>query len=240
MKWKIHRKATTMSTNADAHDGEPGDVHVADFQHAGRGRLDHKWIAPPGVNLLFSAVFDVSGRAPEEIATFPLVAGLAAVKALRPMTADAHVPLMLKWPNDVLAGGCKLAGILCERVNDRVIAGMGVNVNQKSFVPELLDGATSLSLIAGRDFDRKAVLDAILAELGRHYAIWREKGFASLHPDFAAFDYLAGRTVSVKQTDSDPEPVTGFCGGIQPDGTLLVNSTRICAGEAHVSKLSLF
>ena len=67
MDWTIHHKATTISTNADARDGMPGEVYVADFQSAGRGRLDHKWIAPPGVNLMFSVMLDVAGHAPDEI-----------------------------------------------------------------------------------------------------------------------------------------------------------------------------
>ena len=69
MDWRIHRKDTTASTNLDARFGLHGDVYLADFQTAGRGRLDHRWIAPAGVNLTFSAVMDVSGRPPDEIAT---------------------------------------------------------------------------------------------------------------------------------------------------------------------------
>lgn len=235
MDWTIHHKATTISTNADARDGMPGEVYVADFQSAGRGRLDHKWIAPPGVNLMFSVVLDVAGHAPDEISTLPLVAGLAVVNSLKPLMADAHARLSLKWPNDVLADGRKLAGILCERVNDRVVAGIGLNVNQRSFASELADRATSMSAVCGHDFDKDSVLAAVLAELGRQHAAWHERGFAAMHSSFAEFDHLAGRIVSVMQTDSDPEPVSGLCGGIQNDGTLLVGSTRIYAGEAHVS-----
>ncbi len=230
--WRIHWKEETGSTNADARTGRPGEAFVADFQSAGRGRLDHRWLAPAGVNLMFSAVLDVTGREPAEVATLPLVVGLATVRALQPLLAQAR--LTLKWPNDVLAGERKLAGILCERSDDKVVAGVGVNVNQTSFAPEIADRATSLALLAGKSVDRHAVLDAILAELGAFHVRWREAGFAAIHPEFTAIDHLSGRIVSVLQTDSDPMPVTGLCGGIQPDGTLLVGSTRIYAGEAHV------
>ena len=233
MRWTIYHKPETGSTNADARAGCSGEVFVADFQSAGRGRLDHRWLAPAGVNLMFSAVLDVTGREPAEVATLPLVVGLATVRALQPLLAQAR--LTLKWPNDVLAGERKLAGILCERSDDKVVAGVGVNVNQTSFAPEIADRATSLALLAGKIFDRHAVLDAILAELGTLHVRWRDAGFAAIHPEFAAIDRLAGRIVSVLQTDSDPMPVTGLCGGIQSDGTLLVGSTRIYAGEAHVS-----
>jgi biotin-(acetyl-CoA carboxylase) ligase len=74
----------------------------------------------------------------------------------------------------------------------------------------------------------------MLAELGRHHVRWSEKGFAAIYPELTDIDHLSGQMVSVLQTDSDPMPVTGLCGGIQPDGTLLVGATRIYAGEAHV------
>ena len=235
MRWTIYHKSEPVSTNAAARTGRPGEAFVADFQSAGRGRLDHRWLAPAGVNLMFSAVLDVTGREPAEVATLPLVVGLATVRALQPLLEKEQARLTLKWPNDVIAGERKLAGILCERSDDKVVAGVGVNVNQTSFAPEIVDRATSLALLAGKAFDRHAVLDAILAELAAFHVRWREAGFAAIHPEFAAIDHLAGRIVSVLQTDSDPMPVTGLCGGIQPDGTLLVGSTRIYAGEAHVS-----
>ena len=67
--WTIHHKAVTESTNLDARDGKPGDVFTADEQTAGRGRLDHTWISPPGKNLMLSVVLDVKGVEPQEVAT---------------------------------------------------------------------------------------------------------------------------------------------------------------------------
>lgn len=232
--WRIVWKNETGSTNADARAGSSGDVHVADFQTAGRGRLDHRWLAPAGVNLMFSAVLDVAGHEPSEIATLPLVAGLAVVRTLQPLLEKSCAKLTLKWPNDVLADGRKLAGILCELCDDRVVAGVGINVNQTSFAPEIADRATSLALLTGNVFERHEVLDKMLAELGRLHARWSETGFAAIHPELAAIDHLSGQMVSILQTDTDPTPVTGLCGGIQQDGTLLVGATRIYAGEAHV------
>ena len=236
MRWTIYHKPETGSTNADARAGSPGDVHVADFQTAGRGRLDHRWLAPPGVNLMFSAVLDVAGHDPSEIATLPLVVGLAVVRALQPLLEKSRAKLTLKWPNDVLAGGLKLAGILCELCDEKVVAGVGVNVNQTSFAPEISDRATSLALLTGRTFDRRMVLDKVLAELAGLHTRWSESGFSSIHSEIAGIDHLAGRMVSIWQTDADPEPVAGICGGIQADGTLIVGSTRIYAGEAHVCR----
>ncbi len=232
----IHRKETTESTNADARAGRPGEVFIAEFQTAGRGRLDHRWLAPPGMNLTFSVVLDAAGRPLADVATMPLVAGLAVVRAVRRLLQGActgNAP-ELKWPNDVLVKGRKLAGLLCELNGENVIAGIGLNVNQTVFAPELAARATSLALLAGRPFDRDAALHAVLDELFAVHEIWQASGFAALHREFAAIDHLSGRMVAVMQTDSDDRPVSGICGGIQPDGTLLVGGERIFAGEAHV------
>ena len=245
MTWRIHHRAETESTNLDARAGAPGDVFTADCQTAGRGRLDHKWLSPPGENLLLSAVLPVGGLQPDQVATLPLVAGLAVAQALQSLafrcsTSDLRPPTFgLKWPNDVLVGGRKIAGILCERHGDSVIVGIGVNVLETEFPSEIAGRATSLALVAPALVSRlpssvSAVRDAVLAELGRLFGIWREKSFAALHAEVAARDVLKGRSLAVRQTDGDAEPVRGVCGGIQPDGSLLVGETRVYAGEAHV------
>ncbi len=230
-RWTIRRKAVTESTNIDARAGAPNDVFVADEQTAGRGRLDHTWISPPGENLMLSVVLDVAGIAPAEVATLPLVIGLGAATAASLLLLRQT---WIKWPNDVMVGGRKLAGILCERHGENVIAGVGINVNQKVFAPEIALRATSLFQIDGRERPLEMVQRAFLKTLGPFYDSWREGGFAAVHPLVAACDALKGRHVSVRQTDADPNPVSGQCGGIQPDGTLLVGGTPIFAGEAHV------
>jgi len=231
---QIHFKSITESTNIDARAGAHGDVFTADFQTAGRGRLDHRWESAHGLNLMLSAVFDASHMPPAEVATFPLVAGLSTASAICALRPELAPRITVKWPNDVLVDSLKLAGILCERNGDLIIAGMGINVNQRDFPPELSARATSLSLLCGHDFDRNAVLNAVLEELYAAHARWREDGFAAFHSAFAAKDHLKGRHVSVRQTDSDPTPISGLCAGVQPDGTLLVGGTVIYAGEAHV------
>ncbi len=233
MTWRIHHKATTASTNLDARAGSPGDVFTADEQTAGRGRLDHKWHSAPGENLMLSAVLDVSGLAPDVVATLPLVVGLAVLRALAPLAPSQK--FMLKWPNDVLVHDCKIAGILCERVGDSVIAGLGVNVNQMKFPDEIASRATSLARETGCSLAVSKVRDGVLRELDALVAIWRRGGFAALVPDFAAVDALRGRRVRVFAVDGDASPIEGICGGIQSDGTLDVGGTSVYAGEAHVA-----
>jgi BirA family biotin operon repressor/biotin-[acetyl-CoA-carboxylase] ligase len=163
--WAVRHVAETGSTNEDlvavVGGGAAGDrtVLVADHQTAGRGRLDRRWDAPPGANLLASIV----------ISPFPEVAaeathriGLAAVGACRRFVRPAVVgEVGLKWPNDLLIGGRKLAGILAQRVpgRDAVVVGIGLNVR---WAP---DGATSLADHAGGPVSPPGVLAALLDEL---------------------------------------------------------------------------
>ena len=259
-KWRVHHKSETESTNLDARAGKHRDVFTADHQTAGRGRLDHKWLSPPGTNLMMSAVLSVEGLALDQVATLPLVAGLAVCKALANTVPAASSPrgtdkfgdcyrardarrvgygVALKWPNDVLVGGKKIAGILCERNGDNVIVGIGVNVGQTEFDKEIADRATSLAIVAPALISCLpspvlSVRAAVLCEIDRCYSCWREKGFAAVYPEIAAIDCLKGREIAVRQTDDDSAPITGVSNGIMLDGSLDVGGTRVYAGEAHI------
>lgn len=241
-KWRIHHKDKTVSTNLDARKGRSYDVFTADYQTAGRGRLDHKWLSPPGTNLMMSVVLSVVDLPPDHISTLPLVAGLAVSKALKTLThhcstSTSDFDYLLKWPNDVLVGGKKIAGILCERNGDNVIVGIGVNVRQRVWPNELNGRATSLLQEACKEFKVVQVRNAVLGQLGKWYGIWREKGFAAVFPEIAAVDFLKGREIAVRQTDEDSAPVSGVSNGIMSDGSLDVGGVRVYAGEAHVEKL---
>lgn len=233
--WRIHHKRETESTNLDARSGNSWDVFTADYQTAGRGRLDHKWLSPPGANLLMSAVLPVEGLSPEQVSTLPLVAGLAVAKSLPPFFKgfSGSVP-MIKWPNDILIGRKKVAGILCERDNDKVIVGIGINVEKQDFSPELQDKAISLGSVPSFSGSVPKVQSAVLGQLGRWYGVWRDKGFGAVHREIAALDFLRGQTLSVLQTDNDATPISGICGGIRLDGSLDVGGVKVYAGEAHV------
>lgn len=239
MDWRITHKSVTESTNKDALDGRPGDVFVADMQTAGRGRLDHRWLSAPGENLMMSAVVDVGGVPPQEVATLPLVAGLAVAQAVCRMFSghgggSRAADVKIKWPNDVLIGRRKICGILCERNGDNVIVGVGVNVNQTAFPPEISNLATSVRLELGSLHNVAHVRDEVLDRLHECIERWRKDGFAALLTELSAFDCLKGRRVAVRRTDDDRAPADGMCGGIRPDGMLDVAGEAISAGEAHV------
>ena len=232
MKWNVVHKAVTASTNNDARSGKHGDVFTADFQSAGRGRLDHKWHSAAGENLVMSAVVDVAPLSVAHSATLPLVAGLAVVKTVaRLLGSDGAV--RLKWPNDVYVNGRKICGILCERAGDNVIVGIGVNVKQRDFPGDISARATSLRL-EGLSIGVDDVRDAVLDTLGELYGVWFRGGFASLYEDISRVDMLKSRKVQVVQTDSDTEPVTGISSGIASDGSLCVDGVPVWAGEARV------
>jgi BirA family biotin operon repressor/biotin-[acetyl-CoA-carboxylase] ligase len=170
--WRIRRFAEIDSTNRYALDaargGEPpGLVVVADHQHAGRGRRDRVWTAPAGSSLLVSVLL-APPPAPDGVQVLTMAAGLALTAAVRKVAGfDAE----LKWPNDLVVGDRKLAGLLGEadirggRVRS-VVVGIGCNVTGDGFPPELRKTATACDREAGHAVDRGALLEALLDELG--------------------------------------------------------------------------
>ncbi len=192
---RVEVVAGTGSTNADVAAGlreDPaawpsGSLLVAEHQSAGRGRLDRTWTAPAGAALTCSFVVR-PGVAAAALGWLPLLAGLAAVTAVR---AGGGLPAALKWPNDVLVEdeawpslpgwgrARKLGGVLCERVttsrDDAVVVGFGLNVDQR---PDELPvpTATSLALAGARHVDRETLLVALVTAAQQVAERWREFG----------------------------------------------------------------
>lgn len=229
IEWNIIHRGVTESTNDDAASGVHGDVFTADYQLSGRGRIGHKWQSPSKTNLLMSVVLDVSDMEMEELCTFPLVVGLSVAKSIRNILGEQR-DVKLKWPNDILIDGLKVAGILCERKSDMVIAGIGINVLKQDFPAEISLSATYL----GNGVKIEQIRDSVLNSLSLHYTKWRESGFSSFWEDITEIDFLKGREVAVLQVDEDVNPMTGLCGGILLDGSLQVGAHRVYAGEVHV------
>lgn len=222
--------AETGSTNADlaalAREGaDEGLVLVAEAQRAGRGRLDRAWTAPPRSGLAFSVLLRPAVPV-ARLAWLPLVAGLAVVRALRRFTEIEDVPrgrmaaAVLKWPNDVLIGDRKLAGILAERAGGAVIIGIGLNVGLRA--DELpVPTATSLA-IEGAPADRDPVLRAILRELAAAYAEFgRAGGEPALRQAYEEVCATVGRRVRVELPGDDV--LSGTATGVDDSGRLLVD-----------------
>jgi BirA family transcriptional regulator, biotin operon repressor / biotin---[acetyl-CoA-carboxylase] ligase len=173
-RWRIRRFADIDSTNryaleASRSGAAPGLVVVADRQAAGRGRRGRTWSAPPGSSLLVSVVLAAPGSA-DDVHVVTMAAGLALADAVQVV---AGVDADLKWPNDLVVGDRKLAGILAEtdlrdgRVH-RVVVGIGCNVTWGGYPEELAESATACDREAGRPVDRDALLAALLDRLAEH------------------------------------------------------------------------
>lgn len=242
----------TGSTNADlvarARSGEPeGAVLLADSQTAGRGRRGRTWTAPAGCALTMSVLLRPA-VAPENLPWVPLLGGLAVADALRRV---GPVAATLKWPNDVLVGERKVAGLLAEVVPARrsedepagVVLGIGVNLTQTTDeLPTAV--ATSLALAGATTTDRDAVLAAVLAELAGRYQAWVAAGGDAARCGLAAGYRDACATVGqeVRVQLSGGAELRGGCPGVTGDGQLLVRTgadvVALSAGDVvHVRPL---
>lgn len=202
----------TGSTNADLlrRGGPEGQVLVAEEQTAGRGRMGRSWVSQPGAALTFSFLLRPGAVPPARRGWLPLLTGVAVVAAVRGV---AGLDATLKWPNDVLIGGRKLAGILAEQSGDRVVIGIGLNV---ATTPDALpsgagdfgaggSGAGSLRgtslAVEGADVSREVLLAGILRQLERWYLAFRDDPSPERVGILAEYRRLCGtlgRTVRVE------------------------------------------
>ena len=187
----IHTRDTVESTQAVlghlARAGAvEGTVVTARHQTGGRGRRGRQWWDAPGDSLLLSVLL----RPPGPLADVPQLSLVAALAVTEALWSAASVRGRIRWPNDVLAGGRKICGILPEAVCEaagrvgHVILGVGINVNQTAFPGELADRATSLRLLTGRVQEPAALGAYVLEALDRWYGRWLAGGFAPLREEW--------------------------------------------------------
>jgi BirA family biotin operon repressor/biotin-[acetyl-CoA-carboxylase] ligase len=207
--------------------GEPeGLLVITDFQTVGRGRLDRSWRAPAGSSLLFSLLLRPP-LPPERALQAVMAASLGAAEGIR---KECGLAARIKWPNDILIGGKKAGGILCELglagdKLDYVIVGMGLNVN---FDPHGVDGippdATSILVQLGRSQPRTALLRAILAEMEPRYREILRGG--SLREEWARALETLGRQVRVTLAGEEPPlregGLTGTAESVEETGALVL------------------
>ena len=205
IQWSVHYQPDCESTQELARDallegaGE-GWAIVTDHQRAGRGRQGRVWMAPPGKALLLSLVLQ---PAVDVLAKLPLLAGLAVAGAIEISTG---ISPDLKWPNDVLVRGRKLAGMLVERpAGAGVIIGVGVNVSQ--LAAELPAGATSLAVELGRPPAREPLLAALLNDLGNSYERADREGVAWVVPAWRSRSSMLGQPVRLVRDGQTIEAV---------------------------------
>ncbi len=213
-----------------------GVIVVADAQTAGRGRLGRPWASPPGANLYLSAIVR-SSRPLAELAPLTLAIGIGVVDAVR----AAGVAAALKWPNDVVVGTRKLAGILCEVAGEGcVVAGIGVNVNGAAaeLPSELTARATSIADQLGGLVSRAAFTEALLTAV----EAWIDRFLAGGVPAIAAA--WEARMAAALELRVDRGPgggaVIGTALGLDRDGALRLRAAdgvihRIVAGDVAIA-----
>lgn len=246
----LHVLGETTSTNDEAklaakRGAAHGATWVAESQRGGRGRQGRTWVSPRGENLLFSVLARVACP-PSRLPPLALVAGLAAHAGVQKALGE-RVQAKIKWPNDVVVGDKKLAGVLVESVLtgtrvEALIIGIGINVYSRfeaGDVPEELAArATSLALQGAPSLDRAELLADVLAALDRDVELVAARGLGIVHGRLAALDALRGRRVTSEGAPGD-RLQEGVAEGIDLEGRLVVRGddgsvTRWSAGEVHL------
>jgi BirA family biotin operon repressor/biotin-[acetyl-CoA-carboxylase] ligase len=238
---EIHCFARIDSTNVYARrraeqGAAEGEVVVADEQTAGKGRLGRAWVSPPRANLYLSLIL----RPELDPARVPQLTFTAAVALAETVQGFCGASPEIKWPNDILIDGKKLAGILseCSVQSGRVlyaILGIGVNLNYpEALMPEeIRTRATSLMAVLDREVDRNLFAALLISRLERCYLDLLTGGFGRMAPRWEGFFKSNGRKVRVETAD---RTLHGIVRGIDPEGALLVEddcgtTRRIVAGD---------
>jgi BirA family biotin operon repressor/biotin-[acetyl-CoA-carboxylase] ligase len=223
LTWKVE----TGSTNDDAREaalaGAPdGHLVIADAQTSGRGSRGRTWVSPPGQDLYLSLVAQVPLTLPE-LPPLTLAIGLAVADTVESFVGPGEL-VQVKWPNDVWLGGKKCAGILVESVSfgdarQPIVIGIGLNVNRRSFPPNLDTEPTSLALSRGADLERAEVLALLLQNLERWVDRFVEAGVQVVARELAP--RLAMRGERARCDD-----VHGVVLGVSQEGALLMDTEQ--------------
>ncbi len=238
--WLAETGSTNVEASRLAEEGAAeGTVVVAETQHQGKGRLGRNWHSPPGVNLYCSVVLRPQIL---PVAAFQLTF-LSAVAVARAIEAESSLQPLIKWPNDILVNGKKVAGLLnemsaeTERVN-HVILGIGVNLNMRKeqFPSDLRNPATSLFMEAGHEVNRLLFLRNLLEALDSLYAIYLREGYKPVRDEWVTRCGMIGRRVAVGGLADHLE---GVATGIDDNGALLVVRAggvvaRVLAGDVRI------
>lgn len=226
--------STNTTAMAAAADGAPqGTVFLAEEQTSGRGRGSNTWESERSTGIYCSAIVRPH-LPPSDVLGLSLAAGLAVHAAIRQI--DPRVSPDLKWPNDVLIDGKKVCGILTEMNSEAtqvrfIVVGIGINVNQKTFPPEL--GAISLLQATGSEWSRVELTAALLKSLDREYRALLENPRARdliLRRFAESSSWVRGKPVRIEETGA---PMEGITEGLDERGFL-----RLRTGQGLQTVLS--
>ncbi|MDD3236854.1 MAG: biotin--[acetyl-CoA-carboxylase] ligase [Candidatus Gastranaerophilales bacterium] len=200
-------------------------VIVADTQTSGRGRFDRRWVADGTSNVYMSII--LKPDSPDyPFANLTQYLALSLVKTLK---RHYDVDSSLKWPNDVLVDGAKIAGILCEAASSQnkikgLVLGIGVNLNMKKQTLENIDQcATSLNLLLNKTINRDVFLKQLLDEFASQYDEFVSKGFRFIKQEYIEYCTFLNKKISIKQSTANAENKTNYTAlSINDDGSLHV------------------
>lgn len=231
--------STNRYAKKKAEEGAPhGALVVAEEQTQGKGRMGRNWSDPAGQNIAMTLILRPAIQ-PQSASMVTLVAGLSVARALKTLCG---LDVKIKWPNDVVAGGRKLCGILSEMSAEMsgihyLVIGIGINVNTEHFPEELRDKATSLYLETGEKMQRARIIAACMEYFEEDFSLFEKTMDLSLLKDqYEAL--LINKDEKVKVLERDASYV-GIAKGIDREGELLVEKedgslTRVYAGEVSV------
>jgi len=215
--------STNRAALALARAGEPsGTVVVANHQSKGRGRLDHEWSSRPGEDLLFSVVLR-PGSQPPDLLPITLVFSNAVATELSDRLGEV---VSVDWPNDMVASGGKIGGILAEGTvassgDSFLVVGVGLNVNSRleSFSDALRSTVATCQTVTGRTWDRAELLAIVLGAMERDYKRFLSGGFAAMRAQYEQKLAFLGRRVSFVHRGRQ---VVATVDGVEDDGALRV------------------
>jgi BirA family biotin operon repressor/biotin-[acetyl-CoA-carboxylase] ligase len=227
--WRVSVVDLTASTQSDlaelvnASVAKSGEVIAADFQSAGKGRLDRNFDAPPQSALLFS-FFLKPKRARSD---WSFISFLAAIAMHNVISKEIKDKVSLKWPNDILIGEKKVAGLLAQQIGDGVIVGIGLNVGMGA--DELpVPTATSLSLAGSNNLDRNLLLSAFLNCFSDIFKVWDSGG--DFIENYRQLSSTLGRQVRVEVLGRDS--IEAEAVSITAQGALILsNGTEVNVGD---------
>ena len=234
VEWHDELDSTNAEAARRAAAGAPEILVVgAEHQSAGRGRLDRTWVAPPRRSLTFSMLLRPP-VGPESLPLLPLLAGMALAEVAGGYCRDVEVGL--KWPNDLLIGGGKAAGVLVEAVPGAVIVGIGLNIDWRGVErAEELAGAISLAEATDLPVNRWRILAALLGVFSQRYELFKDLPAAFLD-GYRDRSLTIGRPVRVELLGG--AELQGEATGIAATGALEVRDSagvthRVSAGDVH-------
>jgi len=218
-------------------DGAPhGTLVIADLQTAGRGRMQRSWESNPGDSILMSLLLRPEKLPPMQATGIVLIAAIAAAMACRDEGADVSI----KWPNDLIANGKKISGMLLDMALsgefvDFAIAGIGINI--KSFpYAEDLKHASCLNDACDHEVSRAKVVAGFLTHFERLYELWVRDGIDAILPIYRDYSITLGRRVRVIGLN---ESFEAQAMDVLPDGSLLVHLDDGSESAVHAGDVSV-